>query len=411
MVNSYEAEYALIGCLLTGSIRNYEAEVFSSVHEKMFLTDEMRSIFKVCLDSYNENGFVDKVYVFCSISSKPELIDYANYAIDSLPSVSGWKIYMKKVIDSYAMNKSVSSAQDLIDTVSSGTATIDDIKELAERVLTPFNEVSKCKSTVANEAVDIFDTEQSRKPDYISFGFPTFDDITSIELGDLIVIGGRPSAGKTAVSLNMMLHLAKRYKTVFFSLETRREKIIDRMVSCYCGIPLYNIKNRCLTDEQRDRWNKFKKGFGELNFEIVECSGKNAQWIRAESIKREAQIVFVDYLGIVKGHGNGRYEIVTNTITDLHEMAQSERITTVVLCQIKRASLANEMPTMADLKESGAIEEASDVIVLLHNGYEKGYKMIVGKNKDGQVGTIDMVFTPGTQTIAEEISDIDDPFI
>ena len=207
----------------------------------------------------------------------------------------------------------------------------------------------------------------------------------------------------------MLVTLSKNYRCVFFSCETRREKIIDRMISHFCSIPLSHIKRGTLTDAERDEIKEARMQFTGLKFEIVEASGHTVQWIRNEAVRRNAQVIFVDYIGIVKSYGKSRYEMVTNAINDLHVMAQSEKITTIALSQLNRTSLQNGLPSMADLKESGGIEEASDMILLLHNGGPDGYKMILGKNKEGRVGTIEMRFDGETQTLFE-LSDEKSPF-
>lgn len=398
MRETINSETALIGCLLVNPKLCCD-EVFSEVYEDMFLDETCKEIFKVCKEAYfKENGKFD----IASIASKlnPTCREYAIRCGQTLPAVSNWKLYTQGVIDGYTRRTAIQRANDMIQENMTGNPTIGELQEMAESILKPFNGFKEAESTNAKSAVDIFEHEQNRVPEYFKFGIPTLDDSTFVESGDLVVIGGRPSAGKTAISINFMMYMARYHKCVFFSFETRKEKIIDRMISAYCGIPLSHIKKRALTEEDKKNWTERKADFTKLNLEIVESAGKTVQWVRNEAVKRGAEVVFVDYLTIVRSYGHGRYELTTNAINDLHVMAQTEKIVTVVLAQINRQG-ANQAPTLADLKESGGIEEASDMILLLHNAYDDGYKVILGKNKEGRVGSIDCVFDSEKQTIRE----------
>ena len=409
MSEQFDAESALVGCLLLEPDKCAD-EIFTQLEDKAFANQYAKECFKACEAAYYENsGKFDSATIITKLVSA-ETKTYAMQCAETVPSLSNWKLYADSVRDAYIRREVIDRANGLVNEYMQGNVQdISEMQSLAEKIAEPFNGVKSALSADSAQAYDIFLQEQAKPRQYMKLGFPSLDACSYIEPGDLVVIGGRPSAGKTAVSLNMLVTLSKNYRCVFFSCETRREKIIDRMISHFCSIPLSHIKRGTLTDAERDEIKEARMQFTSLKFEIVEASGHTVQWIRNEAVRRNAQVIFVDYIGIVKSYGKSRYEMVTNAINDLHVMAQSEKITTIALSQLNRTSLQNSLPSMADLKESGGIEEASDMVLLLHNGGADGYKMILGKNKEGRVGTIEMRFDGETQTLFE-LSNEKSPF-
>jgi replicative DNA helicase len=143
----------------------------------------------------------------------------------------------------------------------------------------------------------------------------------------------------------------------------------------------------------------------KLPLSIVKASGKSVSWIRGEALRLKADVVFIDYLGLINGTGKSRYEIITNVSMELHNMAQQTGITVFALSQLNR-NATGRRPTMADLRESGQVEQDADVIVLLHRVNEdlNDMDVIIEKNKEGEVGTVKMKFWGGSQSFSEVLN-------
>jgi replicative DNA helicase len=234
---------------------------------------------------------------------------------------------------------------------------------------------------------------------FLRTGFTALDKKARISPGDYVVVGGRPSSGKTALTLQIAAHMAKSHKVVYFSLETRTGKIMRRLSALMGGGTMDE-----LLDHTPD-WEKLYEA-GErikpLNMSIVESSGWTVGQIKAKSIQLGAEVVFIDYLGLISSKGNGLYEQTTNISRDLHIMAQQTGITVVALSQLKRGERAE--PTMQDLRQSGQIEQDADIILLLHRNEEGDRRdVIVAKNKEGEVGKLPFTFSgPGQKFYPEE---------
>lgn len=247
------------------------------------------------------------------------------------------------------------------------------------------------------------------KPRYITTGFGKLDKYLLISPGDFIVVGGRPSSGKTAFTLQMAAHMAKTHRVAYFSLETGPEKTGNRLLSTVGGIELDRLLRRKLEGED-DAWRKIASASQSLiagGLTYIHANGYDAQRIAAKAQRLGAEVVFIDYLGLLQSRGRDRYEQVTNLSVALHNFAQRTGTAVIALCQLNRAG-ASGRPELHELRESGQIEQDADAVLLLdYTGARKDpptaeHVVAVAKNKEGSVGDLDFRFFGATQRFYAE---------
>lgn len=231
-------------------------------------------------------------------------------------------------------------------------------------------------------------------------------------LGDLVVLGGRPSAGKTALSLQMAWEQARNRKVGFFSLETNPEELFDRLNAMAAGVSSTRIRQRTLKDEERKKILDARGAFQERRLEVVNAAGMSVSAIRGVTVARGYQIVYVDYLQIISPERgtkpSDRFGAVSQISMDLHRMAVSLGILVVALSQLSRPERAarNKAPDLFSLRESGQIEQDADAVMLLYKADEDDpvsqRRLKVAKNKKGfSGGVLELAFDGSTQVFAE----------
>jgi replicative DNA helicase len=256
------------------------------------------------------------------------------------------------------------------------------------------------------DGIDNYIRKLDDKPEYISTGLKVLDNNLHLVPGNFVVIGGRPSAGKTALSLQLACEIARKgRKVAYFSLETDPDTIYARIIANQLGVPLHTVKNKTVSINELDRLAAIKK----YPLYVRSAAGKGVGWIRTQSIRMQAKVVFIDYLQLIHQAGaKDRYSAVTEISMALHEFAQSTGTLVVALAQLNRETArAGTPPTAADLRESGQIEQDADAIILLAQNVttkkrpEKHYHFALEKNKEGNVGTLDITFQMETQQFKE----------
>lgn len=324
---------------------------------------------------------------------------------------------IEAVKNSYLVRKARKIGTDLM-----SSAEREDIRNLSEELCDTLNDTD---SDVTYDMEGLFFDylrAQEEKPNYIKIGLPEIDAHTFLEAGDYVVIAGRPSSGKTAYSLQMMLRLAEQgIPCVYFSLETSPKKLYSRIMANYTGVLYDKIKSRTMTDEELGYQIECAEKLNKLPIMIKSASGRDADYIRTEAIKLNAKAIFVDYLQLLKGTGkrDDRYTIVTNNSMALHTLAQSKGITVIALSQLNRPQRQGEEPGIHNLRESGQIEADADLIQILWN--EKGeqrtavggfpspvdpslgyaYWVKTVKNKEGTTGSVAINFIGEQQRFTE----------
>lgn len=253
------------------------------------------------------------------------------------------------------------------------------------------------------ELVDTYIRKLDEKPRYIPSGIPVLDKHLHLAPGNLFIIGGRPSAGKTALSLQIACEQARRgLRVCYFSLETDPDTLTARIIANRLAAPLADVKGKTVPQSDLDGLADLHK----LPLYIRSASGKGVGWVKAQAQRMKAQVIFIDYLQLLAdGKAKDRYQAITGISIALHELAQTTGILVVALAQLNR-NAAHASPSTADLKESGQLEQDGDAILLLSADKEQ-YQAILAKNKEGRVGEIPLTFDKTRQRFLTVTSELE----
>ena len=254
--------------------------------------------------------------------------------------------------------------------------------------------------TPLGDLIDDYIRNLDQQPNYIQTGIGPLDRNLHILPGNFILIGGRPSAGKTALSLQIAVEMAKQGRKVcYFSLETSPQILAQRIIANQLYAPLEQVKNKKVPAIELDGLSKLRK----LPLYIRSASGRNVAWIRAQALRMKAQVVMVDYVQIIRPDRSGdRYQAITQISIGLHELAQTTGMVVIGAAQLSR-NAAHTLPSNADLKESGQLEQDADAVLLLGNAEDGRSVCILSKNKEGRVGEIPLAFDKERQRFLEVV--------
>lgn len=250
------------------------------------------------------------------------------------------------------------------------------------------------------DGIDNYIRKLDDKPEYIRTGLKVLDNNLHLVPGNFVVIGGRPSAGKTALSLQIAASMAKQNYTVYyFSLETSKRKLGARLMANQIYCPLDTVKNKAVSLNEIDGQAKNMK----MPLYIRSAAGKNVAWMKAQALRKKAQVIFVDYLQLIHETGaKDRYTAITAISIALHELSQTTGIVVVALAQLNRnPSKPGATPTNSDLRESGQIEQDADAIILLSGDNPDKYLFRLSKNKEGDIGDLPITFNKQIQRFQE----------
>lgn len=252
---------------------------------------------------------------------------------------------------------------------------------------------------------------------YMTWGLSKLDEQLFADLGDMVVLGGYPSAGKTALAVSFAYHQSEAKRVGFYSLETSRYKLADRLISNMAGIEMAAIKRGALTEGEWAQAADAAPKILKHQLELIDASGMTASDIRADALANRYQIVYVDYLQIVEPETRkaNRTEQVSAISRTFQQMAHGNGILVVALSQLTRSEKTKDEskyiePTMSDLRESGQIEQDADAILLLYledpsKPNESRRVLKLAKNKDGERGRMYLTFDGAYQRFRQSVVD------
>ena len=394
-----DAEYSVIGCLLVDP--TICGELISLTREEDFTVPELRTVYRAAVRLFNAGRPVDAVTIRGVCGT--EYNDLLMQCMEVTPTAFGWRAYISAMQEQTRVTRLHELAAQLADARTSKQA-----RELLGEASEILSEKNASSIVTMEQALVGFFTEQGEKRRFISWGIDRLDRRLYTDYGDFVIVAGRPSAGKTALALQMAAYMAQQASVGFYSLETSPAKLTNRLVSNRCIVDFGRINRREMNQDEWMRAAKGKTELAALQLEFVPASGWSVQDILSTALARRHKVVFIDYLQQLRGRGRDRFEQVTNISLDLHAMAQTHGILVVALSQLSRASASRNdaAPTLTDLRESGQIEQDADAVLALYINPDEDAplddrKLRVLKNKEGTLGEFSLSFDGTTQTFAE----------
>lgn len=385
---------------LTLCKRDVATEVMVEVDDSDFETKELQEAFNTIKGYWELRGYVDVVDLRETHKNVADLIVECSKACEAecvVLSRERMGEWAKRIKENAALRRFQSLAVES----TSALTTYEDLSEIYQQMgeamsLKAEEEDAWTYEDVLNDYV----LHMDEKPVYIKTGLERLDEALHISPGDFIIIGGRPSAGKTALSLQIAASMAKQnYIVYYFSLETSKRKLGARLMANQIYCPLDTVKNKAVSLNEIDGQAKNMK----MPLYIRSAAGKNVAWMKAQALRKKAQIIFVDYLQLIHETGaKDRYAAITAISIALHELAQTTGIVVVALAQLNRnPSKPGATPTNSDLRESGQIEQDADAIILLSGDNPDKYLFRLSKNKEGEIGDLPITFNKKIQRFQE----------
>ena len=415
MIYSDELECTLIGEIIHNpEIMN---ECVQYLVADSFYEQSCKRVFRECFALYSSGQPIDPLTIVNRMGSEKE--EYKVFILNCFRSVISTSNYLKHImlIRENSIRQTIKATCFDIATDNSDGYTLDDIESKLSRLLQLFARNGKTDTLTVPELHRELISYMQSKELYIETGLKKLDKNLLISRGDYIIVGGRPSSGKTALTSQFALNISKNYKVVYFSLETSPLKLWMRMLANGSGVELRDLKTKAIMSSCYPKTAEAWKSINEFTIEtaennsltIVSAAGYTVNQIKSKALQLNADVIFIDYLTLVKDSGKNAYERATKISTDLHTLAQSEDMTVFALAQLNRQAADNEKkPSMSDLRESGQIEQDADAIMLLSGkrdtdtGIYADRILFLAKNKEGETGEIDLIFRGDYQRFEEK---------
>ncbi|PZE89959.1 replicative DNA helicase [Curtobacterium sp. MCBD17_008] len=286
-----------------------------------------------------------------------------------------------------------------------GAATEGDPLKLVDEAQQTLELVAKNTRVEVHPVSDTIDATIARlseKPEFMSTGFESLDKlIGGLAGGNLVVIGARPGEGKTIFGMNLATMLARRGMVVYVSLEMSEDELQLRLIAQFGEVHMKSLRNHSLNDEQRKRVSIARQKMQGAPIFIDDSSTTLAEmraFIRSVSRRGQLAGVVVDYLQLMEGatEKQSRQEFVAGVSRSLKQLAKQLHVPVIALSQLNRSPEGRKTrtPLISDLRESGAIEQDADVVLLL--SYDRktpaDLTVAVAKNRHGENGEVSLIW-------------------
>lgn len=427
--NTY-AEEAVIGCMLIEA--SIIPDVMSKLSEHDFYKLECSLIYKTIASLEKDNKEINLISVANDMKLNKMDIPYAKLVeyINTVQTVDSYKSYVEIVKEKSMARSIILSSNRLMNNMYSCKSPLFPLQMFnasIEKIMagSSQNDVYEFGDGIQSIMDDFKKRqEQFRLGPPFPYGLETLDKNTGgLSKKYLTIIGGRPSVGKTCWALNIAYNLATRGKKILiFSCETPEEDLRDRIISSVLEVDYLDMRTGNVDDTSLAKIQKFISG-SKLNIPMLYCPNATLEYIKTNVEKYSPDFFIIDYLQMcrVEGNTNNRNLELEFFCNSLKKLAAETNSGAIVLSQLIREGEKSdrEVPKLSDFKDSGGIEAAADVGIILQRGSKKIDKLedrdmnvlapvmlYVCKQRNGPVGSVRLLFYKKIQKLIEDTTNI-----
>ncbi len=416
-----EAEQSVLGAMLI------DEEAIGIALETLdvawFYEDAHRIIYQTILELYNQRKNVDLITLSDRLRGDANLdrvggLPYLSQLAEIVPTSANVEHYADIVKAKGILRNLIKNSTEIVNTCYAGGSDIDDIVDRAEELIFEISEIKHRQSAVnikdlVKQSIEKIDKlfQKKEKVTGIATGFMDFDRMTSgLQSSDLIILAGRPSMGKSALAGSIVEYVGieAQRPVAIFSLEMSKEQLVQRMLCSQARVDAHKVRTGFLSPSD---WPLLTKAAGRLSnakIFIDDTPAISALELRAKARRLKSQydiqLIVLDYLQLMRGHtrSDSRQQEISEISRSIKALARELKVPIVALSQLSRAveSRQDHRPQLSDLRESGAIEQDADVVILLmreeyYNPTEDNRgkaDVIIAKQRNGPVGSFKMAF-------------------
>lgn len=361
------------------------------------LVGEFQTLFDAIVDLKLRGQPVDPVVVLSKVG--PAYEELIRNSLNYTPTAANVAAYVQICKEQSRLSRLAALGVEL-----SGALTLDDARRILQEAQDAAVERNAAVTDMATALTGFFERHQQGERPHVAVGLREFDERVMLDFGDVFVLGGYPSDGKTALMLQWCWHMAQSCPVGIFSFETSADKLMDRLVTQ--AVPKLSFTAVKRGELEPDDWKRITAEsvhIAKRNIQIVEAAGMTAADVLGVTLSRGFKVIALDYVQLIAPgtvrKGGTRQEELAEISKALALMARRHKLLVLELSQLVRPQRTKDgktpAPTIASLRESGQLEQDADVIALLYRERESDKttrQFYVAKYKDGELGRMTLRF-------------------
>jgi len=416
-----EAEMAVLGSMLIDeSAVPCALEILDA---DSFYKDTHRNIFQAIIDLYNSNKAIDLITLTDELKRKEMLEDVGGVSfltslVNAVPTAANIDHYVRIVKEKSILRTLINNATKIVSTCYEGDSNIDELVDNAERLIFEVSDRRPRGSflhlkEIIKDSIETIDKLYQKKAHVtgVPTGFVDFDIKTAgLQSSDFIVIAGRPSMGKSALAIGIAEYagVVEKIPVAIFSLEMSKEQLVQRMLCAHARVDAHKVRTGYLAASDWPRLTAAAGKLSEAQIFIDDTPAISVMEMRAKArrlkLHHDIQLIILDYLQLMRGSAGieNRQQEISEISRSIKALARELKVPVLAISQLSRAVEARQdhRPQLSDLRESGAIEQDADVVVLIlreeyYNPTQENLGMaeiIIAKQRNGPVGSLKLAF-------------------